>query len=165
MSIDKNKNELIEDMSKWPNVWDPNFSLLDEFFFAPDIFRHTWFPQREMLTSKARLGFTVPAMNVEEQENNYLFSLAVPGMKKEHFTIEVKDSGLSITGKQVHTDTTKRRKYKRQEYNYNAFTRFFPLPKDADNTQVNAKYENGVLVVKVAKKVAEPQSGRKVAID
>ena len=164
MSINKNKNGLIESMSNWPNVWDANFSLLDEFFFAPDIFRNTWLPQRDTLNAKARLGFNVPAMNVEEQENKYIFSLAVPGMKKEDFTIEVKNGGLSITGKHTHTETTKQRKYKRQEYNYNAFTRFFPLPKDADNMEVEAQYQNGVLVLTVAKKVAKPESGRKIAI-
>ncbi|MEM9569742.1 MAG: Hsp20/alpha crystallin family protein, partial [Bacteroidota bacterium] len=106
----------------------------------------------------------VPAMNVEEQENKYIFSLAVPGMEKEDFTIEVKNGGLSITGKHTHTDTTKQRKYKRREYNYSAFTRFFPLPKDANNMEVDAQYQNGVLVLTVAKKLTKTESGRKIAV-
>ena len=43
------------------------------------------------------LSTTLPAVNIIEKEKEYKIELAVPGMRKDHFEIEMEEGILSIS--------------------------------------------------------------------
>src|SRR5690606_41424206 len=59
--------------------------------FRSDMARPDWFGGLE------RLGDTVPAVNIKEQDKSFSVELAVPGMKKEDFKIELDKDVLTVS--------------------------------------------------------------------
>ena len=51
----------------------------------------------------------------------------------------------------------------RERHNVGQFTRTFTLPKDADSENINAKFNNGVLVITIGQKAEEQP--RKITIN
>lgn len=92
-----------------------------------------------------------PACDFEETDSHYLFSLDVPGMKKEDFSIEVTGDSLTIHGERK---SEGRRADKGQTFServYGKFYRQFQFPVGVNADDVQAEYENGVLRVALAK--------------
>jgi HSP20 family protein len=109
----------------------------------------------------ARLGVNVPLANVTESDKDYLISLAVPGMKREDFKVEMEKDQLSISAEKKEEKKESDKEYTRQEYSYESFCRKFTLPENAKADKINAKYENGVLNVTVPKKEVTPVKAKK----
>ena len=52
-----------------------------------------------------------------------------------------------------------------REFSYQSFSRSFTLPNSADSEKIVAKYENGILRIKIPKKEeAKPRPARQIAI-
>jgi HSP20 family protein len=94
----------------------------------------------------------VPAVNISEQDNRYLVSLAAPGMKKDDFKIEVDGNMLTITSEKEESTEEKDKKFTRKEYNYSSFSRCFSLPEEVKQENIEAKYEDGVLKIALPRK-------------
>ena len=64
----------------------------------PTVFEDFFKPWNEWFDNGGLFGRTmnIPAVNIIEQKNDYLVSLAVPGMKKEDFKIDLKDEYLMV---------------------------------------------------------------------
>jgi HSP20 family protein len=91
----------------------------------------------------------VPKVDIIEIEKAFEILLAVPGMNKEDFKIDLKENHLTISGE---------RKFGREEKNfrsietqYGAFRREFILPENVDGEKIQAKYNNGILELVVPK--------------
>jgi len=113
-----------------------------------------------------RLVTRVPAVNITESENEYHIELAVPGLKKEDFKINLEKNILSISA-ETKSETEENRqdkKYNRREYSYNSFVRTFTLPDSADHAKISAEYTDGILRVSVAKKEEAKIQSREIAI-
>jgi HSP20 family protein len=112
---------------------------------------------------------TVPPINVTEEKNNYLVSMAVPGFKKEDFDIDLDGDLLTIScEKETDTDGREREPgtFSRREYNYSSFSRTVTLPDHADNAGIKAKYDDGVLKLTIPKKPeAQKMSSKKIQIE
>lgn len=93
-------------------------------------------------------GF-VPQADVFETEEAYHIQLTVPGMNKEDLKVEVHEGILTISGerKLVQED----RKAHRVESYYGSFSRSFRIPEKAKSTEVDARYENGILHLSLPK--------------
>ena len=145
----------IKEVKKAPNKVDilsNDFerALWSDFFGRKwdDFFERSW----PSLTS-SRVGTSLPAVNIQEDKSKYLFTLAVPGMKKEDFAIEVsKDNVLSISSKKERKHESKDEGYTRREFSYTSFFRSFHLPDAVDLKHIEAKYANGILSIHVPKK-------------
>lgn len=95
---------------------------------------------------------SMPAVNIVEQKDDYQVSLAVPGMKKEDFAIEMEGNMLTISSEKEETKDENDKRYNRREYNYSSFSRSFTLPEDVMQDKIDAKYEDGVLKLTLPKK-------------
>lgn len=95
---------------------------------------------------------SIPAVNIVEQKDDYQVSLAVPGMKKEDFAIEMEGNMLTISSEKEETKDENDKRYNRREYNYSSFSRSFTLPEDVMQDKIDAKYEDGVLRLTLPKK-------------
>lgn len=96
----------------------------------------------------------IPAVNIAENEVEFHIELAVPGLKKENFKINLEQDQLTISveGKTDHSELNEAKKYNRVEYNYSSFVRSFTLPESADPSKIEAEYRDGILYISVAKK-------------
>jgi len=93
----------------------------------------------------------VPKVDVIENEANYEVHLAVPGISKDDFKVEVNDSVLTVSGERKFTNEKKEKNYRAVETQYGSFSRSFSLPENVDGTKINAKYNNGILELTIPK--------------
>jgi len=93
----------------------------------------------------------LPAVNIAEKKDRFDVSLAVPGMKKEDFNIDVEGNVLTISAEKKEEREEKDERYTRKEFNYSSFTRSFTLPEGVNKERIDATYENGLLNVALPK--------------
>ena len=95
---------------------------------------------------------TFPAVNTIEKDNQYLLEIAVPGMDKKDFEIEIQNDLISISSiSKQEKEVKDNLNYNRQEFNYNSFHRTFSLPKEVDQSKIKANYSNGILTITLPK--------------
>jgi len=108
---------------------------------------------------------TEPAVNIKELDSQFEIELAVPGMKKDDFEIEVEDGVLSISSTQEEEQVNEKGKFTRREFSYSSFRRSFTLPESVNPTKIDATYKEGVLLVLLPKhKEAQPQPKKLIKI-
>ena len=108
---------------------------------------------------------TVPSLNIKEFDSQFEIELAVPGMKKDDFEIEVEDGVLSISSTQEEEQFNEKGKFTRREFSYSSFRRSFTLPDSVNPTKIDATYKEGVLLVLLPKqKEAQPQPKKLIKI-
>merc|ERR1712157_88366 len=66
---------------------------------------------------------TMPAANIKETENGFHVELAVPGMEKKDFNIEINEDLLTIRSEKKNEKEEKGDKYTKREFNYASFVR------------------------------------------
>jgi HSP20 family protein len=108
---------------------------------------------------------TLPAVNIKEDDNGFEVEMAVPGMTKKDFKINLENNMLCISSEKKMEDEKSEGNYSRKEFSYQSFSRSFALPESADDGKINAKYENGILYVSIPKKEeAKPKPPRVIDI-
>ncbi len=105
-----------------------------------------------------------PAVNIAETENQFQIELAVPGLKKEDFKINVDKDILTISADKKTETAEEGKKYNKREFSYPAFTRSFTLPEAADQNNIEAEYTDGILKLHVAKKEEAKVQAREIAV-
>lgn len=94
-----------------------------------------------------------PHIDISEDGKNIFVEAEIPGVKKEDMKITLQDNILTITGekKKEKEEKDTKRNFFRSERVYGSFTRSFTLPEDIDPDSVDAKFENGILNIKISK--------------
>lgn len=121
----------------------------------PTVFDEFFKPWNELFDNGSSFFgrvMTVPAVNILENKEDYKVSLAVPGMKKEDFNIDVEGNMLSISCEKEENKEEKEEQFTRKEYNYSSFSRSFTLPEGVNKEKIEAKYEDGVLKLVLPKR-------------
>ena len=110
---------------------------------------------------------TLPAVNIQESKDDFLVSMAVPGMTKKDFKIDLNDNVLTISSEKKEEKKEEEDNFSRREYSYQSFSRSFTLPKNVVNDEkISAKYENGELKILIPKKEeAKPKKPKLIAIN
>jgi HSP20 family protein len=111
-----------------------------------------------------RLVTRVPAVNIAENDNEFHIELAVPGMKKDDFKINLEKNVLTIAAEKKSEETAETKKYSKREYSYSSFVRSFTLPDTADQSNIEADYTDGILRLTVAKREEAKFQSREIAI-
>jgi len=93
---------------------------------------------------------SVPSVNSLENNDSFEIDLAVPGMKKEDFTIELNDKILVISSET--SNTMENDKMRLNEFNFSSFQRSFRVPDSVDHDKIKANYKNGILKIKLPKR-------------
>ena len=99
-----------------------------------------------------KFAVRTPAVNIAETENEYEIELAVPGLKKEDFKINLEKNVLSVSAEKKAEEVNENKKFSKREYTYSSFTRSFTLPQSADQNKIEADYTDGILKLTIAKK-------------
>lgn len=117
------------------------FGSMDEFFK----------PWNEWFGQEPRSAYW-PAVNITENKDVFEVALAVPGMKKEDFRIDIEGNMLSISSEKEESMEEKEKKFTRKEYSYSSFNRSFTLPDEINREKIEATYVDGVLKLMLPRK-------------
>lgn len=93
----------------------------------------------------------VPATNILEKEKGFEIQLAVPGMKKDDFKLEMEEDVLSVIYEKKDEEKKDDGEYLQREFDMDEFTRSFSIPKTADVENIQARYDAGILYISVPK--------------
>lgn len=105
-----------------------------------------------------------PATNIIEEDDKFVLELAVPGLKKENFNINLDDKLLTVYS-DVEGKEGEEKTYNRKEFAYDNFSRSFTIPKSVDNEKIGADYDNGILRITLPKKPEEAKIKKQIAIN
>ena len=95
-------------------------------------------------------NYSVPSVNSIENNDSFEIDLAVPGMKKEEFSIELNDKVLVISSES--SNNIENDKMRLNEFNFSSFQRSFRVPDSVDHDKIKANYKNGILKIKLPKR-------------
>jgi len=140
------------------NEMFPAWSKLFNDFFDKDIFDYS---NRHFSNTNT----TLPAVNIKESDQGYVVEMAVPGMEKADFKLNLENNMLCIASEKESESEKTEDNYSRKEFSYQSFSRSFSLPDSVDEGKIDAKYENGVLIINIPKKEeAKPKPARIIQI-
>ena len=117
-----------------------NFSNLIDRFFNESLSR----------SGGAAYSF-VPRVDVVENDNAFEIHVAVPGMNKEDFKLDLNDNFLTVSGERKFKKEQKDKNFHAVETQYGTFSRSFSLPENVNAAGINAKYVNGILEITIPK--------------
>jgi HSP20 family protein len=93
----------------------------------------------------------IPAMDLVETEDHLVLRGDLPGMTEDDVNIEIKDNVLTVSGDREAEHEDKGEGYHRVERSFGSFSRSLSLPHGIDPEKVDAKFDNGVLEVRIPK--------------
>ena len=100
-----------------------------------------------------------PAVDVTEDDKEFLVKAELPDMKKEEVKVSVEQGNLTISGERRAEKEEKGKKFHRVERSYGSFMRRFTLPEGVDATKINAEFKDGLLCVHLPKsETAKPKA-------
>lgn len=115
--------------------------------------------------SNFNTGMTLPAVNIKENAEEFFLEIAVPGMKKSDFNIDVDNKILSISSETKEENEQKEENYTRREFGYSSFKRTFTLPETIESDNISAQYKEGILTVHLPKKEeAKEKPAKRISI-
>jgi HSP20 family protein len=94
----------------------------------------------------------MPSANIKERAEDFRIDLAVPGMNKKDFTVEMDNGILVVSGERKEEINEENEKVTRLEFHYGSFKRTFSLPDSANPEQISASYKDGLLSLTIAKR-------------
>lgn len=158
----------------WPqtssSLWDPFAEMQQMQDRMNRIFRESFRRSNSLLDPSAGQfsSFYEPDLDIQDKKDHYLITLDLPGLDKDKINIEVTEHMIVISGERNYASEKRdsEQGFYRMERRFGSFSRRLPLPEDAASEGVNAKYESGVLEIKVPKKesLAPKEDSKKIRI-
>ncbi len=107
--------------------------------------------------------FAFPPVNIIEKADSYHLEVSAPGFEKADFNVKLDGNLLSITAekKEEVKDETK---VVRKEFSYKSFKRSFTVDEKIESSNINAKYENGILKIELPKKEIVKAASKDITI-
>lgn len=153
-------------------------SVKDHF---PGAHSYSWDPFREMQLMQQRINklfddssdrglgpgpsvFLSPQADIKAEDNRYIITLDIPGMDKESINVEVKNGNLVVSGQRSAKLENQGDQFYSQERSFGQFMKSFPLPDDAKQDQLEARYDKGVLEIIVQRDARSAGTGGKKVI-
>ena len=95
--------------------------------------------------------YSVPAVNIKENDKNFEIEVAAPGLNKDDFNITLDNDVLTIKSEKKSETEDKQEDYMRREFQYSTFCRSFSLPESVNRDKIKASHKNGILSVELPK--------------
>ncbi len=97
----------------------------------------------------------MPAVNIREDEKNYILDLAAPGIDKKDLKIDINEDVLTVSYETKNESEESKDGYRRKEFSFSAFSRSFYIPENVNREKIEANYKDGVLSVSLPKQDEE----------
>lgn len=98
--------------------------------------------------------------NLQNTDTEYLIDVSAPGFTKDELKVEIEDNVLTVRGEHSNKIEEEKKNYSRREFSKSSFTRSFRVPENVTG-DVNAKFENGVLLISLPKRELSPKTDSK----
>src|SRR6516165_8035461 len=140
-------------------------------FDAPDPFRNLVSLQRELERFTRNPAFSLgpsgygayPPINVFEDQDGTVIVAELPGLDPGKIEIAGQGRTLTLRGERKREEGVNPSGYHRRERPFGEFSRSIQLSDDLDMSKATAKYESGVLMLKVPK--AEAAKPRQITVN
>jgi HSP20 family protein len=139
------------EMSALTRMKEPMVPFFDEirrdmegFWDRPVLFRQMR-PLRELA---AKLDWA-PSMDVFDKNGELFVKVDLPGVRKEDVNVAIDDGDLVVRGVRNEESEVKEAEYYRAERSHGEFYRRLPLAFEADAKKIAAKYDGGVLEIRI----------------
>ena len=111
---------------------------------------------------------TLPAVNIRENNDEFMIDVAVPGMKKDQINVDYENGRLTIAS-EVKEEKVEGSKdsFTRKEFSYSSFQRSFSIPENTvDGEKIKASYNEGILHIILPKRdEIKPKPARQIKIN
>ena len=97
-------------------------------------------------TSQARRDNPMP-IDVTADEKQVVIQASLPGVKPEDVNVTIEDNRLTIEGQVNSVEESEKDRYVIRERHSGSFYRSLALPKDLQDDNVEARFENGILTL------------------
>ena len=96
--------------------------------------------------------------DIRETENEYILDIELPGFAKEDLKVSMKDGYLTVQAgtESEKNEDDKEKNYIRRERFSGSYSRSFYVGDEVKETDIKAKYDNGVLQLSIPKIEAKP---------
>ena len=105
-----------------------------------------------------------PNVDIKETQNEFVVQAELPGLKKKDVKITYKNGVLAIEGERKQEKEEKNKNYHRVERQFGKFYRAFQIPDRIKEDQIQAKFKDGVLTIRLPKVEEDKSKGIEVKI-
>jgi HSP20 family protein len=91
-------------------------------------------------------------VNIRENEKAYTIEVIAPGLDKGDFKVNMDNNLLTISAEKKNETNNEGERMVRKEFTYRSFARTFTLDDTIEADNIQARYENGVLMIELPKK-------------
>jgi len=133
--------------------WDPAREL-DSFQTDMNRLFDSFFSRTSGTAASGSNGYGrrwIPSMDLVETDDELVLRADLPGLDRDDVEIEVKDNVLTISGERKAEHEEKGEGFYRVERASGRFSRSLGLPQGVDASAVAAKFDRGVLEVRIPK--------------
>jgi len=126
-----------------------------------------WEPAREMMTLREAMdrlfddaftrplslrdGWSVPAIDMYQTDDEIVVKAALPGIKADEVQINVTGEVLTLKGEMKQQEEKKEKAWHIREQRWGSFERSVVLPTDVVADKAKADFENGILTITLPK--------------
>ncbi len=97
-------------------------------------------------------GLLKPRVDIGAADKEYSITVEVPGVSEKDVKVEISGNTMTIRGEKKQEKEEKDKNFYRVERSYGSFQRVLSLPEDADQEDVKATFNKGVLTIKMPRK-------------
>lgn len=154
----------IRDLTKIESTLLSPFEEIDRIF---DEFMKRPFSLFRSIVPRLReeTGIISPAVDIYEEGDELVVKAELPGLKKEDIEVKLTDDYITISGEKKKEEKVEEKNYFRYERSYGSFSRTFRLPVEVQTDKAKAKFENGVLEIRIPKTEEAKTKERKLQIE
>ncbi len=144
-------------------------------FFSPfeemeKFFEEVWRRPFSVFTSlmprlKTETDIIAPAVDIYEEGDDLVLKAELPGLNKEDIEVKITEDYITISGEKKKEEKIEEKNYYRYERSYGTFSRTFRLPVEVQTDKAKAKFENGLLEIRIPKSEAAKTKERKLQIE
>ncbi len=108
-------------------------------------------------------------VNIKESDKGYSLEVVAPGFDKSDFKVNIDQNVLTVSAEKKeevkeNAENSNTEKQVRREYSFRSFKRSFTLDEKIDAAGIEAKYNNGVLVLNLPKKEVVKPTAQEINI-
>lgn len=139
-------------MTRLPAIWEEPFRLLSNV----ERFMKGFDSEQGIITGYGRT-------DIYEKDGHLCFELELPGLKKEEIKARIEEDRLIIKGEIKRDQEVNEDHYLRMERRYGTFQKSFPLPVEAQRSDLKAAFQDGILQISIPLK--QSLKGETIDID
>ena len=115
--------------------------------------------------NEERLGVYYPSLDVYENMDELCVEVEIPGVTPEEVNVEVMGRTLIISGMKRDSLVNRGVRYVRMERGFGKFRRELDIPEIFDLEKVDAKFSDGVLIIRIVRSENKAKMIKRITIE